>query len=149
VAPPSLVEALTQAKAVVDRHSPIVPQAVLADFIRQGHFARHIRRTRDAYAERRATMLAALQERLGGVLASGPTDTGLDVSVHLTNGVEEAEAAGRALAAGVDLRPLSYYVHPDAGPDCAAPPGMLLGFSAFTQEEIRAGVARLEWALAF
>jgi GntR family transcriptional regulator/MocR family aminotransferase len=147
VAPPSLVEALTQAKAVVDRHSPVVPQAVLADFIQQGHFARHIRRTRDAYAERRATMLESLQARLGGMLACGPTDTGLDVCVHLTGAVDEAQAAARATSAGVDLRPLSYYVHPDAGPDCAAPPGMLLGFSAFTKEEIRAGVGRLEQAL--
>jgi GntR family transcriptional regulator/MocR family aminotransferase len=47
----------------------------------------------------------------------------------------------------VDVRPLSYYVNPDAGPDCAVPPGMLLGFSAFTPEQIRAGMARLEQAL--
>jgi GntR family transcriptional regulator/MocR family aminotransferase len=53
----------------------------------------------------------------------------------------------RALDAGVDLRPLSYFAHPQAGPDCAVPPGLLLGFSAFTPQQIRAGVARLEEAL--
>jgi GntR family transcriptional regulator/MocR family aminotransferase len=148
VAPPALVEPLTQAKAVVDRHSPVLPQAVLADFIRQGHFARHIRRTREAYAERRVAMLEALASRLGGMLACGPADTGLDVCAHITGPLDEAGAVARALAAGVDLRPLSYYVHPQAGPACAAPPGMLLGFSAFTPAEIRAGMARLEQALA-
>ncbi len=148
VAPPALAEALAQAKAVVDRHSPIVPQAALADFIRQGHFARHIRRTREAYAERRATMLASLDRRLGGMLACGPTDAGLDVCVHLTGMLGEAEAVARATAAGVDLRPLSYFTHPQAGPDCAVRPGMLLGFSAFTPAEIRAGVAQLAQAFA-
>ncbi|GAB3387372.1 MocR-like pyridoxine biosynthesis transcription factor PdxR [Massilia agri] len=147
VAPPSLAEPLRQAKAVVDRHSPIVPQAVLADFIRQGHFARHIRRTRDAYAERRAAMLEALGQRLGGMLRAGPTDTGLDACVHLTGPLGEAQAVARALDAGVDLRPLSYFAHPQAGPECAVPPGLLLGFSAFTPVQIRAGVARLEQAL--
>ena len=147
VAPPALVEPLMQAKAVVDRHSPIVPQAVLADFIRQGHFGRHIRRTRDAYAERRATLLAALESSLGGLLACGPADAGLDVCVHISGQLSEARAVARATAAGVDLRPLSYYVHPDAGPECATPPGMLLGFSAFTPEQIRAGAGRLEQAL--
>jgi len=147
VAPPSLVEALRQAKAVVDRHSPIVPQAVLADFIRQGHFARHIRRTREAYAERRAAMLDALAQRLGGLLRAGPTDTGLDACVHLTGPLDEAQAVARAGEAGVDLRPLSYFAHPQAGPACAVPPGLLLGFSAFTPPQIRAGVARLEEAL--
>ena len=132
---------------MVDRHSPVVPQAVLADFIRQGHFARHIRRTRDAYAERRAAMLEALDSRLAGMLAGGAADTGLDVCAHLTGGLSEAQVLARATAAGIDLRPLSYYVHPDAGPDCAAPPGMLLGFSAFTPEQIRTGIARLEQAL--
>ncbi|ALK95555.1 GntR family transcriptional regulator [Massilia sp. WF1] len=147
VAPPGLVEPLARAKAVVDRHSPIVPQAVLADFIQEGHFARHIRRTRDAYGERRLALLEALQGRLGGVLACGPSDAGLDLCVGVTNGLGEPEAVARAVAGGVDVRPLSYYTNPDAGPDCAVPPGMLLGFSAFTPAQIRTGVARLEAAI--
>jgi len=147
VAPPALVEPLARAKAVVDRHSPIVPQAVLADFIQEGHFARHIRRTRDAYGERRIAMLEALDSRMRGILACGPSDAGLDLCVGIMNGLGEEEAAARASAAGVDLRSLSYYVNPAAGPDCAVPPGMLLGFSAFTPAQIRAGVRRLEQAL--
>jgi GntR family transcriptional regulator/MocR family aminotransferase len=148
VAPPALVEPLVRAKAVVDRHNPIMPQAVLADFIQEGHFARHIRRTRDAYGERRIAMLEAIDSRLGGVLACGPSDAGLDLCVGVTNGLGELAAAARAEAGGVDVRPLAYYTNPAAGPDCAVPPGLLLGFSAFTPEQIRAGVARLEQALA-
>jgi GntR family transcriptional regulator/MocR family aminotransferase len=147
VAPPALAEPLARAKAVVDRHSPIVPQAVLADFIQEGHFARHIRRTRDAYGERRSAMLEALQTRMAGLLDCGPSDAGLDLCVGVTNGLNELDAAARAGAGGVDVRPLAYYTNPDAGPDCAVPPGLLLGFSAFTPDEIRAGIARLERAI--
>jgi GntR family transcriptional regulator/MocR family aminotransferase len=147
VAPPGLIQPLTRAKAVVDRHSPIVPQAVLADFIQEGHFARHIRRTRDAYGERRLAMLDAIESRMRGLLACGLSDAGLDLCVGVTNRLSEPDAVARATAAGVDVRPLSYYVNPEAGPDCAVPPGMLLGFSAFTPAQIRAGAARLEQAL--
>jgi GntR family transcriptional regulator/MocR family aminotransferase len=147
VAPPALAEPLARAKAVVDRHSPIVPQAVLADFIQEGHFARHIRRTRDAYGERRIAMLEAIQARMGGALACGPSDAGLDLCVGVINGLSEAEAAARASAGGVDVRPLSYYTNPAAGPDCAVPPGLLLGFSAFTPAQIRAGIRQLEKAI--
>lgn len=147
VAPPGLVEPLMRARAAVDRHSPVMPQAVLADFIQEGHFARHIRRTRDAYGERRIALLEALQRRLEGVLARGPSDAGLDLCVGVTNGLSEAEAAARAASAGIDLRALAYYTNPAAGPDCAMPPGLLLGFSAFTPAQIRAGVGRLEQAL--
>jgi GntR family transcriptional regulator/MocR family aminotransferase len=148
VAPPGLIQPLTRAKAVVDRHSPIVPQAVLADFIQEGHFARHIRRTRDAYGERRLAMLDAIESRMRGLLACGLSDAGLDLCVGVTNRLSEPDAVARATAAGVDVRPLSYYVNPEAGPDCAVPPGMLLGFSAFTPAQIRAGAARLEQALS-
>jgi GntR family transcriptional regulator/MocR family aminotransferase len=147
VAPPALVEPLARAKAVVDRHNPIVPQAVLADFIQEGHFARHIRRTREAYGERRIAMLEAIDSRMQGALVCGPSDAGLDLCVGVTNGLSEVEAAARALAAGVDVRPLGYYANPAAGLDCAVPPGLLLGFSAFTPAQIRAGVARLEQAI--
>ncbi|MGH8856076.1 MAG: PLP-dependent aminotransferase family protein, partial [Telluria sp.] len=78
VAPPALSGALANARAVIDRHSAIVPQMVLADFIAGGHFARHIRRTRDAYAERRAALLEAIEGRLAGRLRCGPSDAGLD-----------------------------------------------------------------------
>src|SRR5690606_16830392 len=54
VVPPDLVEAFLAARALIDRHSPILEQAVLADFIAEGHFSRHIRRMRGLYAERQA-----------------------------------------------------------------------------------------------
>jgi GntR family transcriptional regulator/MocR family aminotransferase len=147
VAPPALAAALARAKAVVDRHSPIVPQATLADFIAGGHFARHIRRTRDAYGERRQALVDALDARLGGRLRQGPSDAGLDLCVHFTERLDEEPVARHARDVGVDVRTLGYYTNPQAGAACAIDPGLLLGFSAFTPDAIRAGVADLEQAI--
>jgi GntR family transcriptional regulator / MocR family aminotransferase len=147
VAPPPLAAALARAKAVVDRHSPIVPQAALADFIAGGHFARHIRRTRDAYGERRQALVDALDARLAGRLRQGPSDAGLDLCVHFTEPLDEETVACHARDLGVDVRTLGYYTNPAAGADCAVAPGLLLGFSAFAPGVLRAGVDDLARAL--
>ncbi|MCS0581119.1 PLP-dependent aminotransferase family protein [Massilia pinisoli] len=147
VAPPALAAALARAKAVVDRHSPIVPQATLADFIAGGHFARHIRRTRDAYGERRQALIDALDARLGSRVRQGPSDAGLDLCVHFTEPLAEEAVAQHARDLGVDVRTLGYYTNPQAGADCAIAPGLLLGFSAFAPDVLRAGVDDLARAI--
>jgi GntR family transcriptional regulator / MocR family aminotransferase len=148
VAPPALAGPLARARAVLDRHNPIMPQLVLADFMAGGHFARHIRRTRDAYAERRAALLDALAEKLGGELETGPSDAGLDICTHFLRGHDEAQVVRAALEQGIDVRPLSYYANPAAVPACAARPGLLLGFSAIPPASIAGGVEALARAMA-
>ena len=148
VAPPALAEPLARAKALIDRQGAILPQAVLADFIGEGHFMRHIRRTREAYAERRAALMAALSDRLGERLRCGPADAGLDLCTHFRPDERgriplEARVAQAALDAGIELRPLGYFANPAATPACAVAPGLLLGFSAVPPADIRRGVAAL------
>jgi GntR family transcriptional regulator/MocR family aminotransferase len=147
VVPPALAEPLAQAKALVDRQCAIMPQLVMADFIAGGHFGRHIRRTRDAYAGRRAALLAAIGSRLDDELACGPSDTGLDLCVHFRRPHDEMRVVQRAADLGIEVRPLSYYAHPAAGSVCAVAPGLLLGFSAILPAEIERGAAALAQAL--
>jgi GntR family transcriptional regulator/MocR family aminotransferase len=143
VAPPALAGPLARARAVVDRHSAAVAQAVLADFMAGGHFTRHIRRTREAYAERREALLDAIDSGLGDELACGPSDAGLDLCVHFRRRLDEASVVQGALEEGVEVRPLSYYANPAAGPECVVAPGLLLGFSAIPPDEIRSGALAL------
>lgn len=143
VVPPGLAEPLARVKGLVDRHSPIMPQLALADFIAGGHFGRHIRRTREAYAERRDALLAAIDDQLGDELACGPADAGLDLCVHFRRRRSESVVMRRAAELGVDVRPLSYYTNPAAGPDCAVAPGLLLGFSSIVPAEIARGAGVL------
>ncbi|MES2015257.1 MAG: PLP-dependent aminotransferase family protein [Pseudomonadota bacterium] len=143
VAPPALVEPLVRTKAALDRHNAIVPQMVLADFMAGGHFGRHIKRTREAYGERRLALLDGIAARLDDELECGPSDCGLDLCVHFRRPLDQQQVAQAALAAGVEVRPLSYYVNRMATPACAVRPGLVLGFSAIAPAEIAHGLAVL------
>jgi GntR family transcriptional regulator/MocR family aminotransferase len=137
VLPPGLVEPVTHAKAIVDRHTAIVPQMVLADFIAEGHFGRHIKRTRKLYHQRQTALLEGIQTYLDDELDCGSTDGGLDLAVHFKKPMSEKEVVKAGLAAGLELRPLSYYFSRDVTKKGAAfAPGLLLGFSSITELEI-------------
>ena len=140
VAPPALAVALVQAKAVVDRHTAIVPQMALADFIAEGHFGRHIRRTRDSNAERRDVLLRGLARELGDELYCGPADSGLELCAYFRGQHDEAQISQAGLARGIELRPLGHYADPGAGAACTTPAGLLLGFAAIAPDEIEHGV---------
>ncbi|MES2315948.1 MAG: PLP-dependent aminotransferase family protein [Pseudomonadota bacterium] len=143
VAPPALVEPLVRARAVLDRHNAIVPQMVLADFMAGGHFGRHIKRTREAYGERRLALLDGIAARLDDELVCGPSDCGLDLCVHFRRPLNQDQVAQAALEQGIEVRPLSYYVNRMATPECAVAPGLVLGFSAISPPEIAHGLGVL------
>ncbi len=140
VAPLALVEPLVRAKAVTDRHTAIMPQMVLADFIAGGHFARHIKRTREANAERRAVLLDGVHGALADHLAWRPADTGLELCVHFRRKLGEAAVIEAGVANGIELRGLGHYVDANAGKACAIKPGLLLGFASIAPAEIKRGV---------
>lgn len=143
VVPPSLADAFARGKAVLDRHTPSVPQVVLADFIAEGHFSRHIRRTREIYGERRTALVEALDTQLADEIQLGPTDAGLHLTVALKRNRNDRAVVQAALQKGIEARALSLFY---ATQDHAAP-GLLLGFAAVAPPEIRRGVAILRTVL--
>jgi GntR family transcriptional regulator/MocR family aminotransferase len=142
VVPPDLVDAFTAAHSLASRHPPSLEQAVLADFIGDGHFATHLRRMRALYADRRDALLEALRARIGGFAEPGPSEAGMQLVAHLPVGVDDSDAARRALAHGVETAPLSRYAL-----EALPAGGLLLGYACVTPEEVRAGVRGLEAAL--
>ena len=144
VLPEALVQPLVQAKAIIDKHTAIVPQMVLADFIAEGHFSRHIKRTRKLYGERQAALLHALDTTLADELRCGASDGGLDLAVHFRQGRDEQAIVQRGLAAGLELRALSHYVTaPEETKTGLFAPGLLLGFASVTEAEIAQGATVL------
>lgn len=142
VVPPDLVQAFTAARAVVDRQAPTLMQAVVADFINEGHFLRHIRRMRTLYSERQETLLRAARRELGGLLEACPCETGLHLMAWLDEAHADAEASATAARAGIDAPALSGY--------CIHKPkrdGLLLGYAGYDVRQIRDGIRRLALAL--
>jgi GntR family transcriptional regulator/MocR family aminotransferase len=142
VVPEDLLPRFLAAKSVAGR-SPLLEQAVLADFMAAGHFARHLRRMRQVYAERLGTLLDEAARHLAGLLEICDVEAGLQTAGWLEDGLSADEATAAAAARGVEVTPLSRYNR-----TCGCREGLQLGFAALDCDEIRRGVRELAAALA-
>lgn len=142
VLPPDLVDYVAATLSITSRHAPLLEQAVLCDFITDGHFGRHVRRMRGIYAERRAVLLDCARERLAGLLDIIGVEAGLQTAGWLRDGLDAAAATAAAARRDVELTPLSRYHR-----GRAAREGVQLGFAAVDAHEIRRGVTDLAAAL--
>lgn len=143
VAPPQLAPVFRRLAGATLQGAPSSTQAIMADFMDQGHFASHIRRMRGVYAERRDALMAAAARDLEGLLHLHPTETGFhtlgDLSDPLTRGGLSARAvADAACAAGIATAPLCRYTLAPV-----ARQAITLGFSAVPPAQIARGVADL------
>ena len=84
-------------------------QGVLADFIGEGHYVRHVRRVRALCAERQQALLEAASEEIGGAMQLAPDAAGLHMVGWLPRARERPSATAAALREGVDVAPLSRY----------------------------------------
>ena len=145
VVPENLVDVFTAARALSDNHSPTIDQAILTDFIEEGHFTRHIRRMRFLYAERQNALVAAAKKDLAGLLNISKDEAGMHVIGWLPELVDDKIASEKAKEYGVETNSLSaYYLKPiphQRG-------GLILGYTAFSAGQIRNGIERLAKALS-
>lgn len=135
VVPERLVDAFAAAKSVVDRHAPTLEQAVLADFILEGHFGHHVRRMRQAYAERMSALAEAAKRRLGGRLDVVQAACGMRTIGWLKAEEDDTVVAARAWSRGLELVPLSLFAIRNV-----PRPALVLGFAGCAEAELRRGV---------
>lgn len=143
VVPKGLIEAFTAARALVDRHSPSLDQAMLADFIDEGHFTRHIRKMRSLYAERQHVLVEAAQKYLPGLLEVAPAAAGMHLVGWLPSKISDRAASEKAASCGVEAAPLSAY-----SANLLQRGGLVLGYAAVNAQQIKTGVRRLAQALS-
>ena len=130
VVPRDLIARFRELRAATDIFPPPLPQAVVAEFITEGHFVRHLRRMRAIYAERRRVLVAALERMLPGARIVGD-DAGMHLVVLLGSGVDDDVVARRAAERGISAAPLSeHYV------GLARSSGLVLGFGGTRPREI-------------
>jgi GntR family transcriptional regulator/MocR family aminotransferase len=144
VVPENLVDVFTAARALLDSHSPSIDQAVLTDFIEEGHFSRHIRRMRSLYAERQSALVAAAQKDLAGLLDVSSDEAGMHLIGWLPENADDKIASQKASEQGIETKPLSAYCTESLPLPRG---GLILGYTAFTAGQIRNGVRRLAKAL--
>lgn len=142
VVPPAMVDMFAAAESVSTHHPPLIDQAILCDFIGEGHFARHVRRMRELYAERLGVLLESAREELTGALEIPRVEAGLRTVAWLKGKMHAETAAKAAAKFDVDVLPLSRYAYGRSKPN-----GLVLGFAAVNAKEIRRGVEQLAKAL--
>jgi GntR family transcriptional regulator/MocR family aminotransferase len=138
------VGAFVDAKHVADGHTALLMQGVLAAFIHEGHLARHLRKTRAIYDERR---LAFLEEAkvLADFIEFGPARAGMHVTgifrSDVARRVDERAVAAECARAGIEVHPLSKYGATDRS-------GLVFGFAGASRAAARSGLQIVRRAIA-
>jgi GntR family transcriptional regulator/MocR family aminotransferase len=142
VLPSSLVDWFLAFRYRTDFRNLSLDQAVLCDFIEDGHLGRHLRRMRNLYSSRLAALLDGGHQCLRGLLKISDVRAGLYTVGFLENGMSSRQAEKAAATRGVEVVALDRYVlkRPD-------PKGVLMGFAAFDETEIRRALLQLAAAL--
>lgn len=143
VVPQDLVDKFAAAMSITTRHPPVLDQAVLSDFIDEGHFARHLRRMRQIYGERLAVLMEEGRRHLDGLLEISDVEAGMQTAAWLREGITADAATAAAAKREVDVTPLNRFTRGRMQRE-----GLQLGFAAFDAREIRRGVRELAAALA-
>ena len=143
VVPPDLVQRFLDIRRVIDIAPAGLYQDVLADFIGEGHFARHIRRMRLIYRERRSALVESIQEELGSTVEVLGSEAGMHLTVMLPRRSNDVEIARRAAQQGLWIWPLS-----DAYFAGSPRSGFILGFGSTPAEEIPQAVRKMKSLIA-
>lgn len=142
VLPDELVPSFVRSARLLTGGPPALEQRVVARFMEEGHFARHLRRMRVLYGARRDALARALAVSLDQRYRIETEAGGLHILVRPPEGVDDTELARRANDAGLAVTALSglAIAHPCGG-------GLLLGFTNIAVEDAPAMARRLAEAL--
>jgi len=134
IVPPALIDVFSRVKWLADRQTPLLEQAALADFLREGHLERHTRRMRRLYGRRREVLVASLKKYFG----ESAQIIGDEAGMHALVRFEDDEIGARAIANKVQLATSEGYYQGKAPRN-----EFVFGFSCVTESEIREGIRRL------
>jgi GntR family transcriptional regulator/MocR family aminotransferase len=138
VIPLDLVDRFLTMRRVMDLCPASFYQEVLADFIAEGHFARHIRRMRVLYRERRSALVDSISKELGSSVEILGNEAGMFMAVGLQHGHHDMQIAERAARQKLWIWPLSpFYLGQPLRE------GFVLGFGSTGVAEIPRAVRKL------
>ena len=142
VVPPDLIDRFFTMRRVMDLGPPTFHQQVLADFIDEGHFARHIRRMRVHYGRLRQVLFESLTNNLEDMAEVIGDEAGMHLTLILQNKFRDEEIGWAGARQDLALWPLSRSYMGQARQ------GLILGFGGITEREIPPAVGRLRDLLA-
>jgi len=142
VVPDELAEAFLRASRLFQAGQPILEQRVVASFMAEGHFAKHLRRMRSLYAGRRQALAAALTQAFGSHVTIELAAGGMHLLARFPGATDDGMLARRAAAAGLAPTARSSLA---VAHDCGQ--GLLLSFTNIPEDAAAAMAGRLAGAL--
>ena len=134
----ALIQQLALVKQKLDLHTATLTQASIYEFSRHGLLARHMKRARKAYRQRRDAMIEALERHFPEEASWNNPEGGMALWVRLPDGFDTEQLLIQAYEKGVLFSPASHFY---AG---APRQNMLrLSFTSTPPEAIEAGVRTL------
>ena len=140
VVPPALAEPFAQMRAQSFSRGRVAEQLALAEFLRSGQFALHLRRMRRLYRQRRDALVAALEQHLGSVATVHGGSAGMHLSLRFNDaGVDDVAVVEQALEHGILVNALSR--HDTQGE--SGWKGLMLGYAQVPAERMEGLVKQL------
>lgn len=137
VVPEPLFQSFATIRETLDIFSPTLFQHVLKDFIREGHFARHLRKMRALYELRRDALLRSIHAHAKNLLSPFNTDAGLHIAAFLPAKVDDVELVRQAIDQGIFGTALSTCY---AGKTRRS--GLILGFGGFNERAMQSAMQK-------
>lgn len=143
VVPPDLVDVFTSGRILSGSQSPLIDQAILAEFIAEGHFARHVRRMRTLYEERQQILVEEVKRKLSGLVEMNADDAGMHLVGWLPDYLDDREVREKAALQNVRFQSIS-----DSSINKYPRNGLVFGYAAFDAKQIKRGVGKLTKVLS-
>jgi GntR family transcriptional regulator/MocR family aminotransferase len=137
VVPETQVERFEQIGEALAAGSPGLTQAIVTDFIEEGHFARHIQRMRRLYAERRKATMAGLESVLGNHVRIDSQPGGMHLILRLQGRRSDRRLVARMQEEGLYAEALSEWVTGGEGASA-----LLLSFTNIDSQRTAENLAR-------
>lgn len=138
IAPAWARAALLGIKQAADWHAPVAAQDTLAAFIAEGHLARHVRKVRKLYGERREILHRALERFFGEDLRVVGIGAGLHLAAYLDAPIDASALIEAARDEGFALDPIQRFAAADRHTD-----GIVFGYGAIDSARIGESIRRL------
>jgi GntR family transcriptional regulator/MocR family aminotransferase len=132
-----MVGAFQKVKLNTDRQSPILEQLIVARFMEEGYFLRHIRKMRLLYAERQAILVRLLDEQEGGHFRLTVSPSGMHILCRLPDRTDLPRFREEVKRAGLNISFINDYTQQPL------PPTLALGFTAFSKYRMRVAIGQL------
>ncbi|EKT63051.1 PLP-dependent aminotransferase family protein [Providencia burhodogranariea] len=142
IVPKALIEPFTMMKYYSDSRSGYLEQAALAQFIQEGHYARHVRKIRKTCYLRQNALIEAINRYLPHIFQTEQTDSGIHAVCWIKSGYNQESILSACHNLGFGAQALSRYCINNQNNNA-----ILFGYAAHSEIEITNSIIALSQAL--